>query len=131
MNYEEVGERIRNVRETDLKITREEFAEEIGISVDTASRLENANKKVKNVETYLKIAEVTGLTMEELLLGKENSNSKQRIKKRINYLLNVIPENELEYIYLNISQFVRILHKDKINTLKDIKKKYKDDKNNK
>lgn len=131
MNYEEVGERIRNIRETDLKITREEFAEEIGVSVDTASRLENANKKIKNVETYLKIAELTGLTMEELLLGKEDTSSKQRLKKRINYLLNVIPENELEYIYLNISQFVKILHKDEINTLKDIKKKYKDDKNNK
>lgn len=129
MNYVEVGERIRNIRETNLKITREEFAEEIGISLDTAYRLENANKKIKNVETYIKVSEITGLTLEELLLGKPESTIKNRHIKKINYLLNVLSEDELEYIYFNISQFVRILHKDEINTLKDIKDKMK--KNNK
>lgn len=129
MNYVEVGERIRNIRETNLKITREEFAEEIGISLDTAYRLENANKKIKNVETYIKVSEITGLTLEELLLGKPESTIKNKHIKKINYLLNVLSEDELEYIYFNISQFVRILHKDEINTLKDIKDKMK--KNNK
>lgn len=129
MNYEKVGERIRIARETNLKITREEFAEEIGISVDTAYRLESGtNKKVKNVETFIKISEVTGLTLEELLLGKNESSIRNRNIKKINYLLNVLSDRELDYIYFNISQFIKILHEDDVNTLKDIKDRSKKDK---
>lgn len=129
MNYEKVGERIRIARETDLKITREEFAEEIGISVDTAYRLESGTtKKVKNVETFIKISEVTGLTLEELLLGKNESSIRNRNIKKINYLLNVLSDRELDYIYFNISQFIKILHEDDVNTLKDIKDRSKKDK---
>lgn len=128
MNFEEVGERIRLARERNLKITREEFAEEIGISVDTAYRLESgSNKKVKNVETFIKVSEVTGLTLEELLLGKNESSIRNRNIKKINYLLNVLSDRELDYIYFNISQFIKILHEDEVNTLKDIKDKSKED----
>ena len=129
MDYEKVGERIRKARESNLKITREEFAEEIGISVDTAHRLENGNnKKVKNVETFIKVSEVTGLTLEELLLWKNESSVRNRNIKKINYLLNVLSENELEYIYFNISQFIKAVHNEEINTLKDIKDRLKNDK---
>jgi len=129
MNYEKVGERIRIARETNLKITREEFAEEIGISVDTAYRLESGtNKKVKNVETFIKVSEVTGLTLEEILLGKNESSIRNRNIKKINYLLNVLSDSELDYIYFNISQFIKILHKDDVNTLKNIKDRSKKDK---
>lgn len=128
MNFEEVGERIRLARERNLKITREEFAEEIGISVDTAYRLESgSNKKVKNVETFIKVSQVTGLTLEELLLGKNESPIRNRNIKKINYLLNVLSDRELDYIYFNISQFIKILHEDEVNTLKDIKDKSKED----
>lgn len=129
MNYEKVGERIRIARETNLKITREEFAEEIGISVDTAYRLESGTtKKVKNVETFIKVSEVTGLTLEEILLGKNESSIRKRNIKKINYLLNVLSDRELDYIYFNISQFIKILHEDDVNTLKDIKDRSKKDK---
>lgn len=128
MNYEKVGERIRIARETNLQITREEFAEEIGISVDTAYRLESGtNKKVKNVETFIKVSEVTGLTLEEILFGKNESSIRNRNIKKINYLLNVLSDSELDYIYFNISQFIKILHKADVNTLKDIKDRSKKD----
>lgn len=122
MDYEQVGERIRTAREKKLRLTREEFAEEIGISIDTAYRLENANKKIKNVETYIKISEVTGLTLEELLLGKENSSTKNKNIRKINYFLNVLEDDELDYIFIVIKEFIRYKHKDEIVMLKEIKK---------
>lgn len=122
MDYEQVGERIRTAREKKLRLTREEFAEEIGISIDTAYRLENANKKIKNVETYIKISEVTGLTLEELLLGKEDSSTKNKNIRKINYFLNVLEDDELDYIFIVIKEFIRYKHKDEIVMLKEIKK---------
>lgn len=124
MNYAQIGKRIRKIRETELNKTMEEFAEALDISIHTVSRLENANSNnIRNVEIYLKICELTGYTMEELLLDKQNDKTKEKIKKRINYLLNVISEDELEYIYISINQFVKFNNRNQITTLKDIKKK--------
>ena len=51
-------------------MTREEFAELLELSNSTIVRLENPNKnKVTNVETYFKVAQATGYTIEELLVG--------------------------------------------------------------
>ncbi len=128
MNYDKIGEKIRRIREKELKQTREEFAEEIGISIHTATRLENATSKVNNIETYLKISEITGYTIEELLLQKDDSKNRERIRRKIDYILNVVSEEELEYIYVNISQFIKFSHRKEINTLKDIKEKSKSNK---
>lgn len=128
MNYDKIGEKIRRIREKELKQTREEFAEEIGISIHTATRLENATSKVNNIETYLKISEITGYTIEELLLQKDDSKNRERIRRKIDYILNVVSEEELEYIYINISQFIKFSHRKEVNTLKDIKEKSKNNK---
>lgn len=125
MDYNKIGEKIRRIRETELKQTREEFAEEIGISIHTATRLENATSKVNNIEIYLKISEITGYTIEELLLEKDNSKNGEKIRRKIDYILNVISEEELEYIYVNISQFIKFFHRKEIKTLKDIKQENK------
>ena len=125
MDYGKIGENIRQIREKELKKTREEFAEEIGISIHTATRLENATSKVTNVEIFLKISEITGYTIEELLLQKEDSKNREKIRRKIDYLLNVVSEEELEYIYVNISQFIKFTHRDEIKTLKEIKKENK------
>ena len=128
MNYNEVGERIRKIRETELKKTREEFAEEIGISPITLTRLENASGKVTNIEFFLKIAELTGYTLDELTQDINNySKEKEKAIKKINYLLNIVSVEELEYIYANTKQFIQFCHQNEIRTLKDIKE---DSKNN-
>lgn len=128
MDYDKIGEKIRRIREKELKLTREEFAEEISVSIQTATRLENATSRVNNIETFLKISEITGYTIEELLLEKDDSKNRERIKRKIDYLLNVISEEELEYIYVNINQFIKFTHKNEITTLKNIKEKSKNDK---
>lgn len=127
MDYDKIGEKIRRIREKELKLTREEFAEEISVSIQTATRLENATSKVNNIETFLRISEITGYTIEELLLEKNDSKNRERIKRKIDYLLNVVSEEELEYIYVNINQFIKFTHRNEITTLKYIKEKSKKD----
>lgn len=128
MNYQEIGERIRKIRKDELNKSREEFAEELSISTNTASRLENANNVVRNVEVFLKISEISGYTMEELLLGQNITTEKEKIRKRINYLLNVLTEDDLEYIFTIINDFIKYKHKEDVVTLKDIKDKIKHNK---
>jgi len=128
MNYQEIGERIRKIRKEELNKSREEFAEELSISTNTASRLENANNVVRNVEVFLKISEISGYTMEELLLGQNETTEKEKVRKRINYLLNVLTEDDLEYIFTIINDFIKYKHKEDVVTLKDIKDKIKHNK---
>ncbi len=127
MDYGKIGANIRNIRETELKQTREEFAERIGISPITIARLENATSRVTNVETFFKISEISGYTIEELLLEKNDIKNKKKIRRKIDYILNVLSDDELKYVYKYIQEFTRFIHKDQVNTLKDIKKKYKAD----
>ena len=128
MDYGKIGANIRNIRETELKQTREEFAEEIGISPITIARLENGTGRVTNVETFFKISEISGYTIEELLLEKNDIKNREKIIRKIDYLLNVVSEDELEYIFGNISSFIRFTHRKDVNTLKDIKEKSKNNK---
>lgn len=125
MDYEQIGNRIRLIRETELKKSREEFAEELGISIDTANRLETAKSEVRNIEIYIKVSELTGYTLEELLLGKDTSKKNEKVIRKINYILNVLSDEELDYVYSNIDQFVKFVHRNELTTLKDIKRKLK------
>ncbi len=125
MNYNKVGERIRKIRETELKQTREEFAEEIGISPNTLARLENASGKVTNIEFFMKISEITGYTLDELTQDNNYTKLKEKTIKKINYLLNILSVEELEYIYTNTKQFIQFCHKNEVKTLKEIKDQYK------
>ena len=127
MDYSEIGKRIREIRENELKLTREEFAEKLGLSNSTLARLENPSneQKVTNVETYFRIAQITGYSVEELMVGIYSNSSKNREIKRINYLLNVLSKQELEYIFKSTQEFVKYIHKEDIRTLKEIKKDLK------
>lgn len=125
MDYDKIGEKIRQIREKELKQTREEFAGKIGVSIHTATRLENATSKVTNIETFLKISQITGYTIEELLLQENDTKNTKRIRRKIDYILNVVSEEELEYIFVNISQFIKFTHRNEIKTLKDIKQESK------
>lgn len=120
-------EGIRKIREKELKKTQEEFAEEVGISPNTLYRLETATRKVSNIEFFIRISEITGYSIEELIQDNESSKSKEKIIRKINYLLNIISIEELEYIYANTRQFLQFYHRNEINSnpLKDIKNQLK------
>lgn len=125
MDYEQIGNKIRMIRETELKKNREEFAEELGISIDTVTRLETAKSEVRNVEIFIKVSELTGYTLEELLLDKNINNKNEKVIRKISYVLNILSDEELEYVYNNINQFVKFVHRNELKTLKDIKKEIK------
>ena len=111
MNYSKIGRKIRKIRELELQKTREEFAEEIGISLHTVARLENATTKVNNVEIFLKISEMTGYTIEELLSDKQFSNNAESTKLKIINSLNFLSEDELTYINEYIHNFLKFAHR--------------------
>ena len=115
----------KQIQVGDFIVINEEFrgsVEEIGISPITLTRLENASGKVTNIEFFLKIAELTGYTLDELTQDINNySKEKEKAIKKINYLLNIVSVEELEYIYANTKQFIQFCHQNEIRTLKDIK----------
>jgi len=121
MNHNIIGEKVRKIRKKDLKQTIEEFAEEIGVSTDTISRLENATANVTNIEIFLRISEISGYTLDELLLDNKETPEKDKIIRRINYILGVLSKDELEYICGSIKNFVRFEHRNQVKTLKKIK----------
>lgn len=123
MNHNEIGERVRKIRKKELKQTIEEFAEAVGVSIDTISRLENATTKVTNIEIFIRIAEISGYTLDELLLNSKETTGKEKIIKRINYILSVLSKEELEYICGSINQFIRFTHRNQVKTLKEIRNK--------
>ena len=57
--------------------------EKIGVSIHTATRLENATSKVTNIETFLKISQITGYTIEELLLQENDTKNTKRIRRKM------------------------------------------------
>ncbi|MBS6534030.1 MAG: helix-turn-helix transcriptional regulator [Oscillospiraceae bacterium] len=63
----EIGGRIRSAREA-LGMTRDEFAEAVGISSQFASDLERGRMGA-SVETICRICQVLGITTDQLLLG--------------------------------------------------------------
>lgn len=79
MNYNKIGEKIRNIRENELKQTREEFAEEIGVSIHTAARLENAERKVTNIEIFEKISKMSGHSLDQIIKTSNNTTKNKEI----------------------------------------------------
>ena len=65
----EIGGRIRSARETH-GMTRDEFAEAVGISSQFASDLERGRMGA-SVETICRICQVLGITTDQLLLGRQ------------------------------------------------------------
>ena len=67
-----VGRRIRNYRE-ELGLTREAFAEQVGISPQFLSEIEYAKKGI-SVETLHKICTAFQVSSDYFLFGKPNMN---------------------------------------------------------
>ena len=67
-----VGRRIRNYRE-ELGLTREAFAEQVGISPQFLSEIESAKKGI-SVETLHKICTAFQVSSDYFVFGKPNMN---------------------------------------------------------
>ncbi|WP_179884294.1 MULTISPECIES: helix-turn-helix domain-containing protein [Bacillus cereus group] len=68
-----IGMRIRHIRK-EKKITQEELAKELGFSGSSAiSYIENGQRKL-NADKIPKLAEILGVTIEEIFLNKSRQN---------------------------------------------------------
>ena len=105
MDYNKIGEKIRFIRTHELKLIREKFAEEVGVSNLTLARLENGNRKIKNIEIYERIANVTGYSINELL-DTSSSLITKPIKDKLNCLLDNLTDDELQYVYDFVRNFI-------------------------
>ena len=70
MNKKIIGQRIRKQRE-DLQLTREKFAEIVGISAPFLAEIESGRKGM-SAETLYKMCENLSLSANQILLGKDN-----------------------------------------------------------
>ena len=79
MHYLLTGEYIRKIRESELKKSKEEFAEELGISLHTLNRLENAERKVTNIEIFEKISKMSGHSLDQIIKTSNNTTKNKEI----------------------------------------------------
>ena len=87
LSLELVGKRLRRVR-TQQELTREQFAEQVGISPQFLAEIENG-KKGMSADTLYKICTRFDLSSDYLLLGKTTAT---QLSDPIQKTLNSFPE---------------------------------------
>ena len=94
VNNQAIGERIRNEREK-LRLTREEFAEVLGLSPLYIGQLERGERQM-SLDTLVKVSVCLHTSTDYLIYGNTPENEIE--KSRINTLLNRCSKNELSLI---------------------------------
>ena len=91
LSLEQVGKRLRRVR-SQMEMTREQFAEKVGISPQFLAEIENG-KKGMSAETLFKICNRFDLSADYILLGKASS---AHLSDPVQTALNSFPEPYIE-----------------------------------
>lgn len=105
MNQAKIGERIRYIRDNNLKLSREQLAEKLNTNVYAIDRLERGEFKTLNMNLIIEFCNLSGVTIDEII-REPIDETKNNIIKRINYMLQDLPEKELDYIFKNIHNFI-------------------------
>ena len=98
MNYYEIGQRIRRYRKA-YKLSQEQLAEAVDISVTHLSHIETGNTKL-SLQVLVAIAEYLGVTTDELLYDIDIRN-KSTVKQEILDLLDSCAPKDI-YILLDV-----------------------------
>ena len=72
-DYNVIGERIRNARKA-RKMTQQDLAEELGVSIAFLSRVERGNSQI-NLKRISQICGILGISEGELLNGTSSTSS--------------------------------------------------------
>jgi transcriptional regulator with XRE-family HTH domain len=89
-----IGERIRDEREK-LRLTREKFAEMLGLSPLYIGQLERGERQM-SLDTLVKVSDYLHISTDYLIYGSTPENEIK--KSRIITLLNKCSKNELSFI---------------------------------
>lgn len=90
----EVGNRIRSIREN-MHLNRDKFSEMLDISEVFLGQIERGERSV-SIKTLNKLVKTTGLSSDYILFGNSSENE---ISKKVENLLNALPNDVQEYIY--------------------------------
>ena len=86
IDFKLIGEKIKNIR-SEKKITQEELAEIVGLSVGYISNIETAKKKV-SLTTIIKISNALDISLNNLLLGSQVTFSNNELTYEFNLLIH-------------------------------------------
>lgn len=94
VNHRQIGYRIKEVREQN-HISQAQLAEMTDLSVSYISHIENAKRKA-SLESVIRIVNVLGITVDELLAGVQMNNP-AAYQTDIDMLMEDCSENEKSY----------------------------------
>lgn len=104
IDYRVIGRRIRQYRKQ-RKLTQEQLAERVEVSSVFIRYIENAKRTAK-LDTYVRIVNALGCTMDDLLKGYQAFDSQDR---KLDVLLADCSDRELGQITEMVVQFKKVL----------------------
>lgn len=116
INHVQIGYRIKEVREQN-NFSQARLAEETGLSISYISHIENAKRKA-SLESIIRIVNVLGITIDELLAGAQLNNPTS-YQTDLDLLMAECTENEKRFIYEMIKASITSIHKNKWHILSD------------
>ena len=108
VNHRQIGYRIKEVREQN-HFSQAQLAEMTDLSVSYISHIENAKRKA-SLESIIRIVNVLGITVDELLAGVQMNNP-AAYQTDIDILMEDCSENEKRFIYVLIKTSLETIHK--------------------
>ena len=108
VNHRQIGYRIKEVREQN-HFSQAQLAEMTDLSVSYISHIENAKRKA-SLEAIIRIVNVLGSTVDELLAGVQMNNP-AAYQTDIDILMEDCSENEKRFIYELIKASLEAMHK--------------------
>ena len=108
VNHRQIGYRIKEVREQN-HFSQAQLAEMTDLSVSYISHIENAKRKA-SLESIIRIVNVLGITVDELLAGVQMNNP-AAYQTDIDILMEACSENEKRFIYELIKASLEAMHK--------------------
>ena len=116
LNYKDVGLRIRLEREK-LGLSREKFAELIGLSSFYIGQLERGDRRM-SVDTLVNISETLNVSVDYLLYGYNYYMENIKVSEAIDDIYRVSIDNEIK----ELLDILKGSSKEQISLLKDIYK---------
>jgi len=108
INHRQIGYRIKEVREQN-HVSQAQLAEMTDLSISYISHIENAKRKA-SLDSLIRIVNVLGITMDELLAGVQMNNP-TAYQTDIDILMENCSENEKRFIYELIKAILESIHK--------------------
>ena len=108
VNHRQIGYRIKEVREQN-HFSQAQLAEMTDLSVSYISHIENAKRKA-SLESIIRIVNVLGITVDELLAGVQMNNP-TAYQTDIDILMEDCSENEKRFLYELIKAILETMHK--------------------